>query len=152
MPVVRHDSLAGKLLQKHAALPPVGASLLAICCMRTCPLFGTIRLQASSHKKHAALPPVGASLLAICCMRTCPMFGTIRLQASSYKNTLPLQSNLNSARPVLLELRSELAKAPRVQRQSNLAHEVEVVVQVVDAGQHGAQHFAAAVQVVQVGA
>ena len=115
-------------------------------------MLGTIRLQASSYKKHAALSPVGASLLANRCMRRCPLFGTIRLQASSYKKKLPLQSNLDSARPVLLELRPELAKAPCVQREAHLAHEVEVVVQVVDAGQHRAQHFAAAVQVVQVGA
>jgi len=40
--------------KKHAALPLEGASLLAICCMRTCPLFSTIRLQASAYKKHAA--------------------------------------------------------------------------------------------------
>jgi hypothetical protein len=31
-------------------------------------------------------------------------------------------------------------------------HQVQVVVQVVDGGQHGAEHFAAAVQVVHVGA
>jgi hypothetical protein len=56
MPVVRHDSLAGKLLpKKHAALSPVVASLLAICCMRRCPLFGTISLAGKLLQKKAAL-------------------------------------------------------------------------------------------------
>jgi hypothetical protein len=31
-------------------------------------------------------------------------------------------------------------------------HQVQVVVQVVDGGQHGSEHFAAAVQVVHIGA
>ena len=39
-----------------------------------------------------------------------------------------------------------------IERLAHLAHQVEVVVQVVHRGQHRAQHLAAAVQVVQVGA
>ena len=57
----------------------------------------------------------------------------------------------NPARPVSLELLPERAKAARVQRLAHFAHQVQVVVQVVHAGQHGAQHFAAAVEVVQIG-
>ena len=56
------------------------------------------------------------------------------------------------ARPVRLELRAELRKLPCLQRLAHFAHQVQVVVQVVDGGEHGAEHFAAAVQVVQVGA
>jgi hypothetical protein len=33
MPVNRHDSLAGKLLQKKDSVSPVGASLLANLCV-----------------------------------------------------------------------------------------------------------------------
>jgi hypothetical protein len=70
MSVVRHDSLAGKLLQKQAFIPFVGASLLANRRLRQCPWFGTIRLQASSYKvKQSAYSLVGASLLANACWR-----------------------------------------------------------------------------------
>ena len=54
-------------------------------------------------------------------------------------------------RPIRLELHPELCKRACLQRLAYFAHEVQVIVQVVDAGQHGAEHFAAAVQVVQVG-
>jgi hypothetical protein len=43
-------------------------------------------------------------------------------------------------------------EAAFVQRLAHLAHQVHVVVQVVHAGQHRAEHLAAAVEVVQVGA
>jgi ATP-binding cassette subfamily B protein RaxB len=51
-----------------------------------------------------------------------------------------------------LELRAPGLEAPSSSACAHLAHQVHVVVQVVDAGQHRAQHLAAAVQVVQVGA
>ena len=59
---------------------------------------------------------------------------------------------VDAARAVGLELRAEGLEAAGVQRLAHLAHQVQVVVQVVDAGQHRPQHLAAAVQVVQVGA
>jgi len=58
----------------------------------------------------------------------------------------------NPPRPIPLEPRHIPRKIPRVQRIAHLLHQVQVVVQVVDGGQHGAEHFAAAVQVVHVGA
>ena len=59
---------------------------------------------------------------------------------------------LNSARPVFPEAIYERRQRPGFKRRAHLAHQVQVVVQVVDAGQHGAQHFAAALQMVQVSA
>jgi hypothetical protein len=56
MPVVRVDSLAGKLLQKQKARPPVGAGLPANIRLSKCPLPGTIRLQASSYKNKRPRP------------------------------------------------------------------------------------------------
>jgi hypothetical protein len=56
MHVAQHDSLAGKLLQKHAVLSPVGASLLAIVRMKGCLFSGAIRLQASSYKYKMPFP------------------------------------------------------------------------------------------------
>ena len=53
--------------------------------------------------------------------------------------------------PVRLELQHEFAKAPGVQRIAHFLHQVQVVVQIVDAGEHRAEHFTAAVEVVQVG-
>src|SRR5574337_485957 len=47
------------------------------------------------------------------------------------------------ARPVGLEARAELAKAPCIERIAYLLHQVQVVVQIVDGGQHGPQHLAA---------
>jgi len=58
----------------------------------------------------------------------------------------------NPPRPIPLEPRHKPRKIPRVQRIAHLLHQVQVVVQVVDGGQHGAEHFAAAVQVVHIGA
>ena len=65
--------------------------------------------------------------------------------------TQPESVTSNTTSPVCLELRPECSKRACVERLAHLAHQVQVVVQVVDGGQHGAQHFAAAVQVVQVG-
>jgi hypothetical protein len=62
MSVDRHDSLAGKLLQRQAAF-----------CVRLCPFAGTNS-------------PVGAGLPANFGVKECPLAGTIRLQASSYKD------------------------------------------------------------------
>lgn len=48
------------------------------------------------------------------------------------------------------ELLAELGKRARIQRGAHLAHQVQVIVQVVNGCQHGSQHLAAAVQVVQI--
>ncbi len=63
--------------------------LQAFVRVRSGPLTGTHRLQASSYKVRiiaVLLSLVGASLLAISGMRRCMSAGTHRLQASSYKN------------------------------------------------------------------
>ncbi len=60
------------------------------------------------------------------------------------------KDNLNPACAVFFELGAERTKLARIQSLAHFAHEVEVVVQVVHGGQHGAEHFAAAVEVVQV--
>ena len=59
---------------------------------------------------------------------------------------------LNSACPVFPEAIYERRQRPGFKRRAHLAHQIQVVVQVVDAGQHRAQHFAAALQMVQVSA
>lgn len=59
---------------------------------------------------------------------------------------------LDPACAIGLEAGAELGKRARVERIADFLHQVQVIVQVVDGGQHGAQHFAAAVQVVQIGA
>ena len=58
----------------------------------------------------------------------------------------------NAACPVRFELGLKSGKTPRVQGLANFAHQVHVVMQIVDAGQHGPEHFATAVQVVQISA
>ncbi len=58
----------------------------------------------------------------------------------------------NPPRPIPFEPRDKPRKIPSVQRIAHLLHQVQVVVQVVDGGQHGAEHFAATVQVVDIGA
>ncbi len=63
-----------------------------------------------------------------------------------------LIAKLNPPRPIPLEPRHKPRKISRVQRIAHLLHQVQVVVQVVDGGQHGAEHFDAAVQVVHIGA
>ena len=59
---------------------------------------------------------------------------------------------LNAARPVGVELHDKAAETFGFQGIADFLHEVKVIVQVVDTGQHGPQHFAAAVQVVHIGA
>ncbi len=61
-------------------------------------------------------------------------------------------SCLNAAQPVLPELHGKCAEGSGVQRFANFLHEVEVIVQVVNARQHWRQHFTAALQVMQIGA
>src|SRR5437868_7818203 len=60
--------------------------------------------------------------------------------------------SLDPACPIRLEAGAEFGELPGIERLADLAHEVQVVVQVVDRGEHRAQHPAAAIEVVQVGA
>jgi hypothetical protein len=75
-------------------------------------------------------------------------------RAFVFQKSVILEKNrrLNPPGSIRLELRLKSRKPHLLQRRAHLAHEVQVVVQVVDGGEHGAEHFAAAVQVVQVGA
>ena len=52
---------------------------------------------------------------------------------------------LNPTRPVVFELGSKGFELSCIERVAHLLHEVEVVVQVVNGGEHGAEHFAATV-------
>ncbi len=56
------------------------------------------------------------------------------------------------ARPVGVELSDEGVESLGVERGAHAAHELQVVVQVMRGGQHAEQHFAAAVEMVQIGA
>ena len=58
----------------------------------------------------------------------------------------------DAPRAILGESAPEGVEAAFVERLAHFAHQVHVVVQVVDARQHRAEHLAAAVEVVQVGA
>jgi hypothetical protein len=57
MSVARHDSLAGKLLQKQADAPPVGAGLPANVGVRKCLLTATHRQQAGSDNGSSLMAP-----------------------------------------------------------------------------------------------
>ena len=50
----------------------------------------------------------------------------------------------DAASPVRLELGAELLERTGIQRVAHFLHQVQVVMQVVDGGQHGAEHLAAA--------
>ena len=58
---------------------------------------------------------------------------------------------LHAAGSIGLELAAPGLEAAGLQRLADLEHQVKVKMQVVDAGEHRAQHLAAAVEVVQVG-
>jgi len=56
MPVARHESLAGKLLQNTGGCSPVGAGLPAMGGVMECPLLGANRQQAGSYKDRPKFP------------------------------------------------------------------------------------------------
>jgi hypothetical protein len=60
--------------------------------------------------------------------------------------------SMNPSRPIVLEPLHETGEVPDVQRIPRFFHQIQVVVQVVDAREHRAEHFAAAIEMVQVGA
>ena len=47
------------------------------------------------------------------------------------------RANLNFMRPVRMKLRYKFTKFPHIQRLAHFAHEVQVIVQVMDAGGMG---------------
>ena len=58
---------------------------------------------------------------------------------------------LNATRPISVEVHDKAAETFGFQGIADFLHEVKVIVQVVDAIEHGAQHLAAAVEVMQIG-
>jgi len=55
---------------------------------------------------------------------------------------------LHTLRARGVEAGDKVCKSPGLQGRPDFTHQVHVVMQVVDAGQHGPEHFATAVQVV----
>ena len=75
-----------------------------------------------------------------------------RSSPTGFARTSAKTDSLHPARPVLPEPLRERRERPGIERLARLSHQVHVVVQVVDAREHRAEHFAATVEVVQVSA
>ena len=102
-------------------------------------------------------PPFGRARASVDTSRN-PEYRAERSRFVRYRTAVPFVAAFRQRRPgsdpaapVGLKLQAKVAEAVGIERQPYLAHQVQVVVQVVDAGQHGAEHLAAEFQVVQVG-
>src|SRR5438445_12789372 len=63
-----------------------------------------------------------------------------------------ISASSHAARALRMKVRNECRKLPGIDRRAHLAHQLQVIVQVVDGVQARAQDLAAAVQMVQVSA